>query len=126
MQIVFAIAAGGAVGAVARHYTASMVSKAFGLGGFPYGTMTVNILGSFLMGLVITVFALKFEASQELRGFMTVGLLGGFTTFSTYSMETVLLIERGNWIGAASYSLGSLIIGVIALLFGMWLGKGLA
>jgi CrcB protein len=126
MQLVFAIAAGGALGAVARHYTTLLMGKALGLGGFPFGTMTANIVGSFLIGLLVTALSFKFEASQELRGFLVVGFLGGFTTFSSYSLETVLLFERGNWIAGASYSLGSLLIGVIALLFGMWLGKGLA
>jgi len=123
MQLVFAIAAGGAVGAVARHYVAGWITKIMGFGGFPYGTFAVNILGSLLMGVLITAFALKFESSQELRGFLTVGLLGSFTTFSTFSMEAVLLVQRGDWQGALFYVFGSLILGVTGLLAGMWLGK---
>jgi len=123
MQLVFAIAAGGAVGAVTRHYVAGAIAKAMGLGGFPYGTFAVNILGSLLMGLLITAFAMKFESSQELRGFLTVGLLGSFTTFSTFSMEAVLLMQRGDWQAALYYVFGSLILGMTGLLAGMWLGK---
>jgi len=123
MQLIVAIAAGGALGALARHYVAGAVAKTLTYGGFPYGTFTVNILGSLLMGVLITAFALKFENSQELRGFLTVGLLGSFTTFSTFSMEGALLIQRGDWQGAILYMLGSLVLGVLFLFAGMWLGK---
>jgi CrcB protein len=123
MQLVIAIATGGALGAVARHYVAGAVMKASGYSSFPLGTMTVNVLGSLLMGVLITAFALKFENSQELRGFLTVGLLGSFTTFSTYSLEGALLIQRSDWQGAAVYMGGSLIMGLLALFAGLWLGK---
>ncbi|WP_417451850.1 fluoride efflux transporter CrcB [Kordiimonas sp.] len=122
MQMVLAIAAGGALGAVSRHYAAGYVFRAFGHG-FPYGTFVVNVVGSLLMGLLITAFAVKFQTSQELRGFLTVGLLGGFTTFSTYSLETAMLIERGDWTGAAIYAFGSLALGLAALFIGIWLGR---
>jgi len=123
MQLIFAIAFGGAVGALARHYVAGTIAKALGHGGFPYGTFAVNIVGSLLMGLLVTAFAMKFEASQELRGFLTVGLLGSFTTFSAFSLEGALLIQRGDWQGAALYMVGSLVLGVLFLFAGMWLGK---
>lgn len=123
MQLIFAIAAGGAIGALARHYVAGSITKALSYGGFPYGTFTVNILGSLLMGVLITAFAMKFENSQELRGFLTVGLLGSFTTFSTFSLEGALLIQRGDWQAAVFYMLGSLVLGVLGLFAGMWLGK---
>ncbi len=122
MQMLFAIAAGGALGALSRHYVAGAITRSFG-NSLPYGTFTVNIIGSLLMGLLITGLALRFEATQELRGFLTVGLLGGFTTFSTYSLETALLIERGDLQGAVLYALGSLLVGVLALFAGMWLGR---
>jgi CrcB protein len=122
MQMLLAIAAGGALGAVSRHYVAGQVLRAMGPG-FPYGTMLVNVLGSLLMGLMITAFAVKFETSQALRGFLTVGLLGGFTTFSTYSLEAALLIERGDWTGAALYAFGSMALGLAALFAGIWLGR---
>ena len=122
MQMLLAIATGGAIGAVSRHYVAGYVFRTFG-SGFPYGTFAVNIIGSLLMGFLVTAFALKFQTSQELRGFLTVGILGSFTTFSTYSLETVLLIERGDWTGAATYAFGSMLVGVMALFFGIWLGR---
>lgn len=122
MQLVLAIAAGGALGAVSRHFVSGAVSKFTGIG-FPFGTFTVNIVGSLLMGLLITLLAHKIDVSNQLRSFLAVGFLGSFTTFSTYSMETVLLVQRGDWSGAALYSIGSLIVGVLALLAGLWLGR---
>lgn len=122
MQLVLAIAAGGALGAVSRHFVSGAVSKFTGIG-FPFGTFTVNIVGSLLMGLLITLLAHKIDVSTQLRSFLTVGFLGSFTTFSTYSMETVLLVQRGDWTGAALYSIGSLIVGVLALFAGLWLGR---
>lgn len=122
MQLVLAIAAGGALGAVSRHFVSSAVAKMAGIG-FPIGTLSVNIMGSLLMGLLVTVFAHKVDLSTDVRSFLTVGFLGSFTTFSTYSMETVLLVQRGDWTGAALYSVGSLIVGVLALMVGLWLGR---
>ncbi len=122
MNMIIAIALGGATGALLRHFVAGSIMRVLG-SGFPYGTFAVNMIGSLLMGVLITGFALKFEASQELRGFLTVGLLGSFTTFSTFSLETALMIERGDWQGAALYTGGSLVVGVLSLFAGMWLGK---
>lgn len=122
MQTLVAIAIGGAAGALSRHFVASAVGKWAGTS-FPYGTMAVNVLGSLFMGLLITMLAHKFEAAPEMRALLTVGFLGSFTTFSTYSMETVLLIERGDIQSAALYAFGSLAVGVLALLAGMWLGR---
>ncbi len=122
MQTLLAIALGGALGAVSRHFVSSTIMKLSG-GGFPLGTFAVNILGSLLMGLLIVVFAHKFEATPALRALLTVGFLGSFTTFSTYSLETVLLVERGDIQGAVLYAGGSLVIGVLALVAGMWLGR---
>ena len=122
MQLVLAIAVGGALGAVSRHFVSGAISKLAGIG-FPFGTFTVNIVGSLAMGILVTLLAHKVNVSSELRAFLTVGFLGSFTTFSTYSMETVLLFQRGDWTGAAFYSVGSLIIGALALLLGLWLGR---
>lgn len=122
MQTLIAIAFGGALGALSRHFVSSAVMKFTG-GGFPYGTFAVNIIGSFLMGLLIIAFAHRFDMTPALRALFTVGFLGSFTTFSTYSMETVLLVERGDFQGAALYAGGSLFVGVLALMAGMWLGR---
>lgn len=124
MQMILAIALGGAIGAVARHVLAGAITRWFG-SGFPLGIMVVNILGSFLMGVLITALATRFEASPEMRGFLAVGLLGGFTTFSTFSLETVLLMERGEFIQVALYILGSVLLAVLGLMAGMWFARTL-
>ena len=122
MNLVLAVALGGAMGAVSRHFTSGFVMRLLGLS-FPFGTLTVNVLGSFIMGFLVEVMALKFDVSPALRGFMTVGFLGGFTTFSTFSLETALLIERGTYALAAIYVIASVTVSVVALFFGLFLGR---
>ncbi|WP_026989492.1 fluoride efflux transporter CrcB [Fodinicurvata sediminis] len=106
MHSLLAVAAGGALGAVARHLLSAQIMRVSGFG-FPLGTLSVNVLGGLLMGLLVSLFALHWNAGQEVRLFLTVGLLGGFTTFSTFSMETILLFERGQWMAAGLYVLAS-------------------
>ncbi|MEE8371770.1 MAG: fluoride efflux transporter CrcB [Sphingomonadales bacterium] len=117
-----AIAAGGALGAVARHFVSHQVALWLGHG-FPFGTMGVNVLGSFLLGVLVTLLAESFSLSQELRGFLVVGLLGGFTTFSAFSLETVLLIERNQMALAGLYVTGSVLLGVFGLFAGIYLAR---
>lgn len=125
MQMILSIAAGGALGAVARHFLSHRIALLAGHN-FPYGTLGVNILGSFLMGMMITLFARKFNLSQEIQAFLTVGLLGGFTTFSAFSMETVLLIERHQMGQAALYVSASVLLAVGGLFAGIYLGRLMA
>lgn len=122
MPMALAIALGGAVGALSRHYMAAAVSRAFGLG-FPYGTLTVNVVGCFLMGLLVEAMALRFSITPEARGFLTVGLLGGFTTFSAFSLEVALLYERGQLLLAALYVVASVVLSVAALFGGLAVGR---
>ena len=84
----------GDLAAAARHGVNLLLARLMGVG-FPFGTLTVNVLGSFLMGVIVGYFAFQGEASQNWRLFLTTGILGGFTTFSAFSLETVLLYERG-------------------------------
>lgn len=117
MQTLFVIAAGGAFGAMCRHFLNSGISlwlKA----PFPWGTFTANVLGSFAMGVLIAVFAAHWNPSQEMRLFLTVGFLGAFTTFSTFSLDSMTLITRGEWGGAAAYILGSTILSIAAAFAG--------
>src|SRR3546814_7103562 len=93
-QVLAAIAFGGALGAVARHMTVAQVALWTGHV-FPFGTLAVNVAGSFAMGLIVELSALVWSPAPELRAFLTVVFLGAFTTFSTFSLETVLLYERG-------------------------------
>jgi len=120
VQVLAAVAAGGAVGAIGRYLVVSQVAAWAGHG-FPYGTLTVNVLGSFAMGLLVELGALAWSPSQELRAFLTVGLLGAFTTFSAFSLETVLLYERGNLLLCAAYVIASVALSVGAFFLALQL-----
>lgn len=120
MRLVLYAAAGGAIGTAARH----LVNVGFGrwLGsGFPWSTLFVNVAGGFLMGALIEALALKFHGSLELRTFLATGILGGFTTFSAFSMDAVLLMQRGETATAALYIGASVLLSILALLAGLWL-----
>lgn len=125
MRIVLAIAIGGAMGAVSRHYAAVWVMRALGTG-FPFGTLAVNVLGSFLMGVLAELLALKVTLPLEIRALFTVGFLGAFTTFSTFSLEAVLLIERHQHLQAALYVGASVLLCVGGLMGGLALVRMLA
>lgn len=117
-SVPLAIAAGGAFGALARHYGGAAVLRLLGAG-FPWSTLAVNILGGLLMGIMVEAMALKFSPSPALRAFLTVGLLGGFTTFSAFSLEVVLMIERHQILPAALYALLSVALSAGALFAGL-------
>lgn len=110
------VALGGALGACARHLTGVATRHLFGLG-FPWGTLTVNIFGSALMGLLVVVLAKK--GGMHLAPFLMIGVLGGFTTFSSFSLDAVALWERGETGIAAAYVLGSVVLSILALFAGM-------
>ena len=118
------VALGGAIGAGARHLVNLSALRAFGLG-FPVGTLFVNIVGSFAMGLAAGYFAFRGEGGMALRLFLTTGILGGFTTFSAFSLETVLLFERGQVGLAALYVAGSVAGSVAGLVAGLALMRGM-
>lgn len=118
--MIFAIAAGGAMGAVLRHFAGAASLHLFG-SGFPWGTLIVNVGGSFVMGVLIAAFAHFGNPSQEVRGFLTVGLLGALTTFSTFSLDTATLWERGDILEAGGYVLISVSASIGALFAGLYL-----
>ncbi len=117
-----AIALGGAIGSVLRHFAGKGAMALFGLS-FPYGTLFVNVAGSCLMGVVIAIFAHQGSVSPEMRGFVTVGILGGFTTFSTFSLDFVTLYERGDVSMAALYIGLSLVLSLAAIFAGLFLTR---
>jgi len=118
--IVLAVALGGALGSLLRYFTAGAIQSA-AWPGFPWGIFVVNITGGFFMGIIVEASALKFNISPELRAFLTVGILGGYTTFSTFSLDSVLLIQRGAYASAAAYIAGSTLLSIGALFAGLWL-----
>jgi len=119
------IACGGAVGSVARFALSNAVTRAAGLQAFfPYGTLAINVLGGLLMGLWIGIMAtLLPERARELHWLIATGILGGFTTFSTFSLDLVTLMQRGLMGQAALYAVGSVVASVVALFIGMWLTR---
>lgn len=120
MNLIFIIAVGGAIGAVCRYLLSSQIAQVAGTQ-FPWGILIVNVVGGFLMGAIAGIGAQSMGISQETRTFLTTGVLGGFTTFSAFSLDTALLIERGDIIHAAAYVLSSVIGSVMALFLGLYM-----
>jgi len=114
---------GAGIGGALRHGVNVAATRQFGLG-FPFGTLIVNIVGSFAMGLLAGYFAFRPGISQHMRLFLTTGVLGGFTTFSAFSLDTALLVERHSYGLAAGYVVGSIAAGLSALFFGLALFRG--
>jgi fluoride exporter len=109
---------GGGLGAALRHGVNIVAARLLGTA-FPYGTLAINVLGSLAMGLIAEYFALKVGLPQRWRLFLTTGVLGGFTTFSAFSLEAALLYERGQIAGAALYVVASVVLAIGALFAGL-------
>ncbi|MCB1476952.1 MAG: fluoride efflux transporter CrcB [Rhodobiaceae bacterium] len=122
MNTVFYVAIGGALGASARHLVGLAALRLFGAG-FPWGTITVNIVGSLLMGLFIEALAVKFDGSTAMRALIATGFLGGFTTFSSFSLDVAVLWERGEAAIAATYVVASVVLAIAALFAGLTIGR---
>ena len=119
MKEIAIVAAGGAFGSALRYLTGLLMLRIMG-SAFPWGTLIVNIVGSFAMGLFIELLARRFGASNELRLLVATGVLGGFTTFSTFSLDVAVLWERGMATAAFAYVLASVVGAVCALFAGLW------
>ena len=120
MNGLFPVMVGGAIGAGARHLVGQVMLARLGPG-FPWWTFSINIIGSLLMGVLIGALASRGGGGGEAaRLFLGVGILGGFTTFSSFSMEFWLLFERGQMAQAAAYVLGSVILGIAACGLGLF------
>jgi len=124
MRLLLFAAAGGALGAGARHLVNIGFGRAFGAG-FPWSTLFVNVLGSLLMGVLIEILALRFNVSPEVRTLLVTGVLGGFTTFSAFSLDFAVLIERGETASALVYALGSVVASIGALFVGLSLVRAI-
>lgn len=114
------VAVGGAVGASIRHLVNLGSMRLLGIG-FPWGTMAINVTGSLAMGVFIELLARRFDGSPELRLFVATGVLGGYTTFSAFSLDFAVLWERGDAVQAFGYAAGSVIVSLLALFAGLWL-----
>ena len=125
MTMVLSIAAGGAIGSVLRHFAG--IGAAAWLGtAFPYGTLFVNVVGSFVMGVLVALFAHMGNPSQEMRAFLTVGVLGGFTTFSSFSLDVATLYERGQVLSTGLYIALSLVLSLAGIFAGMFIVRSFA
>ncbi|HEY4139960.1 MAG TPA: fluoride efflux transporter CrcB [Pseudolabrys sp.] len=116
---------GGGIGAALRHGVNLASVRTFGTA-FPYGTLLINITGSIIMGLAAAYFAFKGDASQNWRLFMTTGILGGYTTFSAFSLDTALLYERGEIGLAAIYVIASVAVSIVGLFAGLAIVRSFA
>ncbi len=114
------VAAGGAIGASARYLAGVALTRALGPE-FPWGTVAVNVIGSFLMGVLIV--ALGHVGGTRFLPFLAVGVLGGFTTFSSFSLDAVTLYERGAMGAAAGYVVGSVVLSLVALVAGLAMAR---
>lgn len=121
----FVVFLGAGLGGALRQGVNLATLRLFGAA-FPYGTITVNVVGSLVMGLLAGWFAQKADPGQAWRLFLTTGVLGGFTTFSTFSLDTFFLWERGQIAVAFLYVLASLVLGLIGLFLGLFLVRSLA
>ncbi|HET7875435.1 MAG TPA: fluoride efflux transporter CrcB [Methylomirabilota bacterium] len=117
------IAVGSALGGVSRYLVGGVVQRVTGAG-FPSGTLLVNVTGSFLLGLFLRYGLETPTLTPELRAFLTVGFCGGYTTFSTFSYETVALLEDGQWGRALLYVSASLLVSLGAMLLGLMAARG--
>lgn len=124
MTHILLVAAGGALGSVLRYLIGIWTLRSFGPS-FPWGTLTVNITGSFLIGVFAEVIARKFGASAEMRVFLITGILGGYTTFSAFSLDAITLVERGEPVTALIYIASSVLLSALAVFAGLALMRAI-
>lgn len=124
-MIYFLLFAGGGIGTVLRHAVNVLFSRWLGAS-FPFHTFFENISGSLVMGLFAGYFAFRSELPQDLRLFLMTGVLGGYTTFSAFSLDAVLLSERGQWSLSALYIIGSVLLSITGLVMGLTLMRKIA
>ncbi len=118
------IGLGGFAGAIARYLVDGAVAERTG-GGFPWGTLVINVSGSFLLGLLFALTAERAILPADIRGPVMIGFLGAYTTFSTFMLESWRLVETGAWAAALANLGGSIVLGLVAVVAGMTLGRAL-
>lgn len=123
MRLILLIACGSALGGVARYWLSGVVAHRFGEL-FPWGTLVVNIVGCALIGLLSGLHdSARVPLSAEARGFLMIGVMGGFTTFSSFSLQTLQRVQEGDWLRAVANVLLSVILCLVAVAFGYWLAR---
>lgn len=122
MQTTLLIALGGALGAVTRFFLHTSVQR-YSVSGFPLGTLVVNVLGSFLIGITFVVLVEKIQIAEQWRAIVIIGFLGAMTTFSTFSLDALLLLEQGHYNSALLYILSSVFVCLIAAFAGLQLAR---
>ena len=118
------IGAGAFLGANLRYFLQTWTANRWGPG-FPYGTLIINVSGSFILGFFITLVTQRVLVSAEWRAFVAVGLLGGFTTFSSFSVETLNLLQTGRWLAAAANLGGNVCLGLVGAYLGVILARAI-
>jgi len=119
IMLLLYVAVGGAIGSVARYLVISGMASLTGFG-FPYGTLLVNISGSFLMGALIESLTKYMPGGMGLRAFLAVGILGGYTTFSSFSLDAITLYQEGKILAAATYTVSSVVLSLLAIFIGIY------
>lgn len=125
MANLIAIALGGALGALSRYGLSTKMYAWLGRD-FPWGTLSVNVLGSFLMGLLAILFTSRLPVDESIRNGILVGYLGALTTYSTFAMDKLQLLQQGEYLKAGGYMLASTVVCLVAVIAGVWFAKQLA
>ena len=120
MKVLLAVAIGGAIGAIARFQLSQSFIKSFS-GDFIYNILVANIVGCFLMEVCYEFMNLKTNVGVEWRAFFMVGVLGAFTTFSSFALDVFILVERGSYLNASMYILSSVVFSIVGLLVGIYI-----
>jgi CrcB protein len=123
MNMILAIALGGGLGSVSRHYAIAAAGKLWGAG-FPIGTLLVNVLGSFIIGALMEAMAQKWQVPLEARAFLVTGFLGGFTTFSAFSFDVLKLVDTNQFLPALIYIVLSVVLSLAAVFAAVHLMRG--
>ncbi len=123
MYLILAIALGGGIGSVARHYAISAAINIWG-SDFPYGTLIVNVIGSFIIGALMETMAQKWQVTQEVRAFLITGILGGFTTFSAFSFDVLKLVDTNHFLPALLYVFLSVGLSLAAVFGAVYIMRG--
>lgn len=122
MTELIAVGAGGALGSIARYLVNMLAVQLFGTA-FPVGVLTVNVLGSLAIGVFVEYLILTNNLNIHLRLFVAVGVMGGFTTFSTFSLDVAALYERGEWVLSVIYVFASVLLSIAALFLGLYIAR---